>query len=158
MTAVMADHGPGAAAELAAEAVGTLNHLTLGPPSAGTPRWEDVTDLYRVLAELCVLAERLPQVIGQLARHFERPVGARYRCDAGTTAPPDVLVARAAGSLDAAVSPCKTQDAISTTRRKRSLTWRRAATPVGDGPGLEGHGRAFVTRWRSRRLRCLVRA
>lgn len=75
MTTVSTVQDPGAAAELAAEAVRTLNHLTLAPPSAGTPGWEDVTDLYRVLADVRVLTERHPQAIYQLVCHLERPIG-----------------------------------------------------------------------------------
>lgn len=102
MTAVAERRDPGAAVELAAEAVRVLNHFTLTPPSAGTPGWEDVTDLYRVLAEVCILTERLPQAIGQLARHLERPIGDGYRCDSDATEGPDVLVASAVESLAAA--------------------------------------------------------
>jgi hypothetical protein len=102
VTAVAECRDPGAAADLAAEAVRVLNHLTLAPPSLGTPGWEDVTDLYRVLAEMRVLTERLPQAIGQLARHLERPVGDGYRCDPVATEPLDVLVADAVESLAAA--------------------------------------------------------
>ncbi len=46
-------HGPEAAAELAAEAVRTVNHLTLVAPPPGVPDWEDVADLYRGLVN-CV--------------------------------------------------------------------------------------------------------
>lgn len=96
--------GPDLAAEHAAEAVRTLNHLTLIHPSPGTPGWEDVADLYRVLTEVRVLTERLPQALGQLAQHLERSGGGGYRCDAATVATPDELVARAAGSLREAQS------------------------------------------------------
>lgn len=109
MTAAAEYRDPVAVAELAAEAVRALNHLTLAPPSPGTPGWEDVTDLYRVLAEVCILTERLPQAIGQLARHLEHPVGDGYRCDSDATGGPDALVARAVKSLvaaRAAVSDC----------------------------------------------------
>jgi hypothetical protein len=101
VTTVAECRDPGAAADLAAEAVRELNHLTLAPPSPGTPGWEDVTDLYRVLAEMRVLTERLPQAIGQFARHLERPVGDGYRRDAVATEPLDVLVADAVESLAA---------------------------------------------------------
>lgn len=97
--AVSVDDGPGLAAEHAAEAVRTLNHLTLSRPSPGAPGWEDVADLYRVLTEVRVLAERLPQVLGQLAQHLEHPGGDGYRCDAATEATTDELVALAAGRL-----------------------------------------------------------
>lgn len=50
----------GAVAESAAEAIRMLNHLTLASPSEGTPRWEDVGDLYRVLDEVGLLIDRLP--------------------------------------------------------------------------------------------------
>lgn len=91
---------PGEAAELAAEALRAVNRLTLGPPSTGAPGWEDVSDLYRVIGELHVLAERLPQALGQLARHLEHPAGdCRYRSDSSTCDPPEALVATAAGAL-----------------------------------------------------------
>jgi len=91
--------GPDLAAEHAADAVRTLNHLTLSRPSPGTPGWEDVADLYGVLTKLRLLAERLPQALGQLAQHLEHPEGDGYRCDAATETAPDELVALAAGSL-----------------------------------------------------------
>jgi hypothetical protein len=46
--------GPVAAAEQAAESLRTVNHLTLRAPAPGTPGWEDIGDLYRVLGELRV--------------------------------------------------------------------------------------------------------
>lgn len=46
MTARESTLGPSAVAESAAEAVRTLNHLTLYPPSAEVPGWEDVSDVY----------------------------------------------------------------------------------------------------------------
>lgn len=58
-----------------------------------------MADLYRVLTEVRVLTERLPQALGQLAQHLERSGGDGYRCDAATVATPGELVARAAGSL-----------------------------------------------------------
>ena len=95
---------PGVAAEEAAEAVRVLNHLTLSPPSVGAPGWEDVADLYRVLTEVRVLVERLPQAIDQVSRHLCGPIGSGYRCDAGTDEPPDVLVESAVGALGRARS------------------------------------------------------
>lgn len=102
MTAALTVRDPGAAAELAAEAVRALNHLTLAPPSARTPGWEDVTDLYRVLTEVRILTERLPQAIDQLARHLDGPIGPGYRCDACTDESPEALVAGAVGALETA--------------------------------------------------------
>ncbi len=109
MSAMSAVGDPGAAAEMAAEAVRTLNHLTLVPPSVGTPGWEDVADLYRVLTELRVLTGRLPQAIGQVARHLERSMCAGYRCDSAATASAGVLVSTAIEALTlagAAASEC----------------------------------------------------
>ncbi|WCO67937.1 hypothetical protein PO878_04265 [Iamia majanohamensis] len=100
MTAALSVEGdPGLAAEHAADTVRTLNHLTLSRPSTGTPGWEDVADLYRVLTEVRVLTERLPHALGQLAQHLEHPGGDGYRCDAATESTPDELIALAAGSL-----------------------------------------------------------
>ena len=88
--------GPVEAAEHAAEALRTVNHLTIAAPAAKTPGWEDVGDLYRVLGELRVLVERLPQACGQLARHLERPdAGRAYEVDAMTDEPAPVVVASA---------------------------------------------------------------
>ncbi len=72
MTVVAEDLDPVGAAESAAEAVRMLNHLTLAAPAAGVFGWGDVGDLYRVLGELRLLVERLPQVMRQLAQHLER--------------------------------------------------------------------------------------
>lgn len=79
---------PGASAELTAEAARALNHLSLAPPSAGTPWRDNFTDLYRGLVEV-----RLPpdgsrgaaEVIGQLARHIEKVVVDGNRRDADAT-------------------------------------------------------------------------
>ena len=89
-------------AEVAAEAVRAVNHLTIAPPSLGAPGWEDVADLYRVLGEVCILVERLPQALDQIARHLERPLGNGYRCDGSTTATPEELVVVAVEALGAA--------------------------------------------------------
>lgn len=92
--------GPVDAAEQAAESVRAVNHLTLRSPSPGTPGWEDVGDMYRVLGELRVLAERLPQACSQLARHLERPATDRaYEVDATADASAEVVVASAVLAL-----------------------------------------------------------
>jgi len=89
------------AAEHAAEALRTVNHLTIAAPAPRTPGWEDVGDLYRVLGELRVLADRLPQACGQLARHLERPAAGRvYEVDAMTDEPAPVVVASAVLALE----------------------------------------------------------
>ncbi|MEZ5320487.1 MAG: hypothetical protein R2698_00060 [Microthrixaceae bacterium] len=93
--------GPVDAAEHAAEALRTVNHLTTTAPAPRTPGWEDLGDLYRVLGELRVLAERLPQACGQLARHLERPEsGCAYEVDAMTDKPAPVVVASAVLALE----------------------------------------------------------
>ena len=95
--------GPVAAAEQAAESLRRVNHLTLAAPAPGTPGWEDVGDLYRVLGELRLLAERLPQACGQLARHLERSAaGHAYGVDDMADEPAPVLVASAVLALDEA--------------------------------------------------------
>ena len=81
MTARESTLGPSAVAESAAEAVRTLNHLTLYPPSAEVPGWEDVSDVYRVLGELRLLVERVPQVLRQVAKHLEQSASS-YEVDA----------------------------------------------------------------------------
>ena len=93
--------GPVAAAEQAAESLRTVNHLTLAAPASGMPGWEDVGDLYRVLGELRVLVEHLPQACSQLARHLERPAtGRSYEVDAMADEPAEVVVASAVLALD----------------------------------------------------------
>lgn len=101
--ALHAVRDPGAAAAFAAEALRAVNHLTLGSPSPGVPGWEEVGDLYRVLVELRLVTERLPQAVEQISRHLQRPTGgACYRSDPETRDSADTLVARAAKALDAA--------------------------------------------------------
>lgn len=101
---VAAIDDPAVAAEIAAEAVRAVNRLTLAPASDGAPGWECVSDLYRVLGELRVLTDRLPQAFDQLARHLERPAvdGGGYKCDAGTAESPERLVAAAVLALEGA--------------------------------------------------------
>jgi hypothetical protein len=60
------------AAHTAAEAVRSLNRLTLGATSAAVPGGELVGDICAVLGELRLLARRLPQGLGQLADLLER--------------------------------------------------------------------------------------
>jgi hypothetical protein len=68
---------PSGAAENAAEALRTLNHLTLAAPTPGAPGWEDVGDVYRVIGELRALADRLPQVATNSPRASSGSVIAR---------------------------------------------------------------------------------
>lgn len=103
LDAVMATPDPRLAAELAAEALRVVNRLTLSAPSPGTPAWEETGDLLRLLGELCVLAERLPQTLGQLARHLERPTDdGRCRSDSGACESPEALVANSVAALQVA--------------------------------------------------------
>ena len=90
-------------AETAAEALRTLNHLTLAAPSPGMPGWEDVGDIYRLLGELRVVADRLPQVYDQVTTALQR-LGERrdWRADNGTTEHPDEVVATAVEGLQVA--------------------------------------------------------
>lgn len=94
---------PGEMAEDAAEALRALNHLTLAAPSAGVPGWEGVGDVYRVLGDVRVLADRVPQMCDQLATALER-IGdrAEWRTDGGADQPPDVVAAAAVEALGAA--------------------------------------------------------
>ncbi len=103
LDAVLPDPNPASAAEVAAEALRAVNRLTIGPPSPGTPGWGQVGDLYRVLGELRVLSERLPQALRQLAHHLEQPAGGDpYRSDSTTCEPSEVLMASATSALAAA--------------------------------------------------------
>lgn len=100
---------PAGAAEGAAEALRTLNHLTLAAPWPGTPGWEDVGDIYRVLGELRALADRLPQAFDQLAMGLQR-LGDRadWCTDDGTSQHPDEVVATAVEGLQ--VAGCIVED------------------------------------------------
>jgi hypothetical protein len=91
---------PAEVAEESAEALRTLNHLTLAAPSPGAPGWEDVCDVYRVLGELRSLADRVPQVCDQLAGSLQH-LGDRaaWRTDDGTSQLPDEVVAIAIAGL-----------------------------------------------------------
>ncbi len=94
---------PVGTAEGAAEALRTLNHLTLAAPSPGVPGWEDVGDIYRVLGELRALTDRLPQTFGQLAAGLQQ-LGDRadWHTDDGTNEHPDAVVADAIEGLHVA--------------------------------------------------------
>ena len=107
MTAASTGTEPAALAGTAAEAVRAINHLTLAPPTPGSPGWEDVADLYRLLVEVRLLVERLPQALDQLARHLQHHfVHGRCRSDSGTHQTPAELVAEAIGSLQRAGQEC----------------------------------------------------
>lgn len=95
------DAAPSEVAERAAEAVRSLNHLTLVPPAPATVGWEHVGDLYRVMTEVRTLVERLPQALGQFAGHLGRSVEA-YEADASTDLGPDSVVAGAVAALEGA--------------------------------------------------------
>jgi hypothetical protein len=98
VTAVADDLDPVGVAGSAAEAVRTLNHLTLTAPSAGLPGWEDVGDLYGVLGELQRLVERLPQSLRQVARHLEQSIDS-YAVDEAAPESPASMVAGAVVAL-----------------------------------------------------------
>ena len=94
---------PAGAADRAAEAFRMLNHLTLAAPAAGVPGWEGVGDIYRVLGELRLVADRLPQVCDQLVAGLLRLGEQReWRTDDGTTEHPDEVVSTAIEHLQAA--------------------------------------------------------
>lgn len=94
---------PAGAAEAAAEALRLLNHLTLAAPAAGVPGWEDVGDVYRVLGELRVVADRLPQVCDQVVSSLQRLGDRRpWQADDGSVGPPDAVVSQAVENLQVA--------------------------------------------------------
>ena len=69
-------------------------------PADGTPGWEDIGDAYRLLGELSVLVDRLPQVCDQLARHFQRPaLQTGTRSDSATSETPSSLLGSAAAEM-----------------------------------------------------------
>lgn len=107
MTTASTGTEPAALAGTAAEAVRAINHLTLAPPTPGSSGWEDVTDLYRLLVEVRLLVERLPQTLDQLARHLQHQVAhGRCRNDSGTHQTSTELVVEAIGSLQRAGQDC----------------------------------------------------
>ena len=94
---------PVGAAGVAAEAIRALNHLTLAAPSVGTPGWEGVDDIYGVIGELRIMADRLPQVCDQLVAGLQRLGEQRAWCtDEGTTEHPDEVVSTAVEHLQVA--------------------------------------------------------
>jgi hypothetical protein len=97
---------PGSVAETAAEALRTLNHLTLAAPSEGAPGWGDVGDMYRLLGELRILVERLPQVLRQVAQHLERSADS-YDVDDVAPETSAVMVTRAVLALGDARDPLR---------------------------------------------------
>lgn len=50
----------------AAEALRAVNHLTMATPTKGTVGWEGVGDVYRLVGELSLLVDRLPQALDQI--------------------------------------------------------------------------------------------
>ena len=77
----------------AAEAVRALNHLTLGRGTPGEP-----AELDRLVAELAIMAGRLPQLLGQLGGWLDAEQHAgRLRSD--DTTEPARIVDRAAAEL-----------------------------------------------------------
>lgn len=94
---------PAGAAHVAAEAIRALNHLTLAAPSAGTPGWDGVDDIYRVIGELRIIADRLPQACDQLVAGLQRLGEQRdWYADEGTDEHPDEVVRRAVEHLQIA--------------------------------------------------------
>lgn len=94
---------PVGAAEEAAGALRLLNHLTLAAPTAGTLGWEDIGDVYRVLGELRVVVDRLPQLCGQVVSGLQRLGECRdWRTDEGTSEHPDEVVSTAVDALQEA--------------------------------------------------------
>jgi hypothetical protein len=94
---------PAGAAHVAADAIRALNHLTLAGPSAGTPGWDGVDDIYRVIGELRIIADRLPQACDQLVAGLQRLGELRDWCaDEGEDEHPDEVVGRAIEHLQIA--------------------------------------------------------
>jgi hypothetical protein len=99
-------------AERAAEAVRGLNHRTRGPGALTGP-----AELYRLVAELALLAGGLPQLLGQLDRwlHFEHDAG-RVRSDNHDDPGPAVCDA-AAGLADAGAVARELADVLAGAQR-----------------------------------------
>ena len=71
---------PAVLARIAAEAVRSLNHATLGGDGLEQP-----SDAYEVLGELSLTASRIPQLLGQVGRWLAAALAAgRLGCDDGT--------------------------------------------------------------------------
>lgn len=107
------------AAERAAEAVRSLNHLTRSPAAE-----LDVTDVYDVITELALLAARLPQALRQLEDLLDRlvehdqvlVVDGDHRGD-------PVAVAAIAGHWLAAAAGTAAELAHRVDQAQQTLTW-----------------------------------
>ena len=105
-------------AATAAEAVRALNHLTLGRGALGEP-----AELDRLVAELAIMADRLPQLLRQLRGWLDTEQHAdRLRSD--DTTDPARIVDRAAARTDRGRS-----------RRARPGPRTRQRTPTPGPPG-----------------------
>ncbi len=131
----MTDPGtPTEAAGAVALAVDALSRLTLRP--TGQPGWESVADISAVVARLQLAAERLPQVLDQLARHLASPspsVALRPAADhPGVN--PEHLVGDAVAALGAAEHHAMaTADALARAHDALgNLTVRHGGDPVGE--------------------------
>jgi hypothetical protein len=115
------DHGVPQLAGCAAAALRDLNHLTRGRDAFADP-----AELSRLLAELAVMASRLPQLLDQLRRwlHHEHDA-APMRTDANVD--PAELVCLAAAHLTRA-SHC--------ARKPRRHPRGRSPTPRSAGEGI----------------------
>lgn len=114
---------PQETAERAAEAVRSLNHLTL--PGAAEV---DVTDVYDVLADLALMSARLPQALRQLEDLLDRLVeNDQVLVVDGTHAGDPVAVAAITGHWLAAAAGTAAELAHRVDQAQQTLTWAARA-------------------------------
>lgn len=147
----MDGHPPGGRGRGAAEALRSLIHLTLAAPSPAVPRWEDVSDIYRVLGELRVLAARLAQGCDQLAMRLQR-LGDRaaWCADDGTSQYPNEVVATAIEGLQ--VAGCIAEE-VGPEHPTGPLLGRPPVPVEAEGKAWRRRRQAFVSRLVSSEVR-----
>jgi hypothetical protein len=115
------------AAGRAAEAIRTLNHRTL----PGTAQL-DVVDVYDVLAELALLAGRLPQLLRQLVNLVDDLVEAgEVRIVEGPNTGDPVAAAAVTGHWLAAASSLAAELAPRIEPAQQALAWAAPPDPFG---------------------------
>lgn len=116
---------PQETAQAAAEAIRSLNHTTM--PGAAEL---DVTDVYGLLAELGLLAGRLPQLFGQLEATVDRRVETgQVAIVDGPQAGDPVAAAAICGHWLAAASGAAAELARRVDAAQQALTWASTTHP-----------------------------
>jgi hypothetical protein len=115
---------PAQLADVAAEAIRSLNHATL--PADREEGWEFPADAYSVVGNLGTLVMRLPQALEQLTEFVERlDAGGHVRADGGDTG--DRMVALRAGTGDAVAAAERLRAALDEMHAALSpLAWQES--------------------------------